>query len=103
LTPEGKVKAAVKRILDKYKARYEFWPVPSGYGASSLDCIICFHGMFAAVETKRPGGKPTNRQKMVIRQITAAGGAVFVIDGENGELERLIEWLEQYPKQPAKE
>lgn len=93
-TPESKVKLQVKRLLDKYKARYEFWPVPSGYGASSLDCIICYRGMFAAVETKRPGGKPTNRQKMVIRQIADAGGAVFVVDGENGELEALKDWLD---------
>lgn len=95
MTPEGKVKAKVKRLLDKYKARYEYWPVPYGYGASSLDCIICFRGRFIGVETKAPGGKPTDRQKMIIRQMRDAGALVFVIDGENGEFEQLAAYLEQ--------
>lgn len=97
MTPEGKVKAKVKRLLDKYKARYEFWPVPYGYGASTLDCLICYRGKFIAVETKAPGKKPTDRQKMIIEQIRAAGGAVFVIDGDTTELEHHLESIKHAP------
>lgn len=94
MTPEGKVKAKVKRLLDHYRPRYEFWPVPYGYGASTLDCILCYRGQFIAIETKAPGKKPTDRQKMIMRQMVAAGGAVFLVDGENGELEKLEAHLE---------
>lgn len=94
MTPEGKVKAAVNRVLSRYHL-YTFMPVPSGYGASSLDYIICFHGRFIAIETKKPGGKMTNRQKLIAEKIRAAGGTVFLIDGELG-LEELKEFLEHH-------
>ena len=81
-TPEGKVKQLVKALLGRYEGLYQFWPVPYGMGDSSLDCLICYKGRFIAVETKAPGKKPTPRQKICIDQIEAAGGAVFVIDGE---------------------
>jgi hypothetical protein len=93
LTPEGKVKAAVNRIIDKYKSVYKFMPVPSGYGPSSLDYLLCINGHFVAIETKAPGKKPTDRQKMIIGQITRAGGVVFVIDSTDAthELETFLE------------
>lgn len=81
MTPEGRVKAAVKRVLDKYKGFYTFWPVPSGYGPSSLDCLLCVCSRFVAIETKAPGKKPTPRQKLTIERIERAGGVVFIIDG----------------------
>lgn len=93
MTPEGRVKKAVNKVLDKYKRIYRFMPVPYGYGASTLDYLICVGGRFLAIETKAPGKKPTDRQKMIIRQITAAGGVVFVIDSVEGATE-LEEYLE---------
>lgn len=87
MTPEGKVKRDVNRLLDKYKALYRFMPVPGGFGASSLDYLLCVNGRFVAIETKAPGKKPTSRQKMVIGQIRRAGGEVFVIDGDDGILD----------------
>lgn len=103
MTPEGKVKAKVKRLLDKYKARYEFWPVPYGYGASTLDCLICYRGQFIAVETKAPGKKPTDRQKMIIENIRQAGGAAFVVDGDDGlaELENHLESIKHATHTPS--
>ena len=102
-TPESRVKAKVKRLLDRYKPRYEFFPVPYGYGASTLDCIVCFRGRFIGIEAKKPGGKPTDRQKMIMRIMKAAGAAVFLIDGENGELEKLQDYLEELAKHGAEE
>ncbi len=93
VTPEGKVKAKVNRLLDKYAGLYRHMPVPYGYGASTLDYLICFRGKFIAIETKAPGKKPTDRQRMIADKIRAAGGDVFVIDGEEG-LEQLAHHLE---------
>jgi hypothetical protein len=58
MTPEGKVKAAVNKVLARYKKIYRFMPVPYGYGESSLDYLICVNGRFVAIETKAPGKKP---------------------------------------------
>ena len=80
-TPEGKVKAEVKRLLKKYDC-YQFWPVQSGYGAPTLDCLGCHNGFFFGIETKAPGKRPTPRQKLTMEDMEAAHGMVFVI-GEN--------------------
>jgi hypothetical protein len=105
MTPEGKVKAAVNRLLEKYKGIYKFMPVPGGFGASSLDYLLCVNGRFVSIETKAPGKKPTDRQKMVIGQIVRAGGMAFVIDGADS-LSTLRDYLERvtnapHPDQPA--
>lgn len=84
MTPEGRVKKAIKKALDKYKDLYSFMPVPSGFGKSSLDYILCYRGRFVAIEAKAPGKKPTPRQKAMIGAIERAGGRVLVIDGDDG-------------------
>lgn len=101
MTPEGKIKAKVNKVLARYPESYRFMPVPSGYGLSSLDYLVCHCGLFCAIETKAPGGKPTDRQKKIIAEIESAGGRTFVIDGDTAELE---EWLENaYRSQRASE
>lgn len=96
-TPEGRIKKMVRKTIERYKKEtpYEFWPVPSGFGASSLDCLLCFKGKFIAIETKAPGKKPTPRQDLTISEIIAAGGIVLVIDSEAGcaRLDALLEEL----------
>lgn len=83
MTPEGKVKKAINKVLDKYKGKvYKFMPVPGGFGPSSLDYILCVGGSFLAIEAKAPGKKPTPRQNAIIGAITRAGGTVFLIDSE---------------------
>lgn len=94
-TPEGKVKQKVKNLLTDSKQWgkiYQFWPVQSGYGSSTLDCLGCYQGRAFAVETKAPGKKPTPRQRLCIREMEEAGAAVFVIDGAQ-RLQVLEEWL----------
>ena len=96
-TPEGKIKHMVKDLLAKVHAEaqglYTFWPVPAGYGPSSLDCLICYYGVFVGVECKAPGKKPTPRQELTISQIRDAKGVTFVIDSEQ-DVERLRLGLE---------
>ena len=80
MTPEGRVKNAVKKLLKKYPLVYQFWPVQSGYGAKTLDCLLCVNGYFVSVETKAPGKKPTELQWRTIVDIKLAGGIALVID-----------------------
>lgn len=92
-TPEGKVKAKVSGLLKATPGIYYHMPVPGGFGGTTLDYIGCHRGRFFAIETKKPGGKPTDRQKQIISQIEQAGGKTFVIDGDTTELEL---WLKDH-------
>lgn len=97
-TPEGKVKAQVKKIIAKYDHVIDdFWPVPSGYGESHLDCILCVAGFYCAIETKAPGSKPTARQVYRIDMVNRAKGKVFVIDGteKTDTYQDLEDWIVQ--------
>lgn len=85
MTPEGRVKRAIRKVLDQVRGLYVFMPVPSGFGKSSLDYVLCVGGVFIAIEAKAPGKKLTPRQKAIKRQIERAGGTVFVIDNESFE------------------
>ena len=92
-TPEGKVKARVRRLLEAYGAYYDM-PVPGGYGKQSLDFIGCHEGRYFAVETKAPGKTATPRQLLTIANIRRAKGAAFIVAGE--ETMKVLElWLKQ--------
>lgn len=93
-TPEGRVKAKVRKVLEKYP-HWGFWPVPTGYGRTSLDYIGCINGRFFAIETKAPGKKPTPLQEQTMKQMMHSGGIVFlVVGGEEGEALRSLDiWL----------
>jgi hypothetical protein len=89
LTPEGRVKAAVNRLLKPYidaELVYKFMPVQTGYGRKTLDYLLCVVGHFIAIETKKPGGALTGLQLEHKREIEAAGGKVFKVDGDLTEL-----------------
>ena len=88
-TPEGIVKDKVKKVLKRCGVYYHM-PVVNGLGKPTLDFVGCADGGFFAIETKAPGKKPTPRQELTIAEMRAAGGKVFVIDGDTTELEA---WL----------
>jgi hypothetical protein len=100
VTPEGRVKKKVKALLTENKA-YQFWPVQTGFGAPTLDCIGCHEGEYYAVETKAPGQHMTPRQELSKRDMEAAQGVVFVIGetqdelGEYSGMEDLRRWLKR--------
>lgn len=83
MTPEGKVKEQVKKLLKAHGAYYHM-PMQNGMGAPSLDFICCHNGRFFAIETKAPGKKPTPRQEQTMAEIAFAGGYVFVISNQEG-------------------
>lgn len=91
-TPEGRIKRKVSELLDKYET-YRFMPVQSGFGSVTLDYLVCVGGKFLAIETKAPGGKPTERQLTTMENISKAGGVCMTIDGPIG-LERLEKYLD---------
>lgn len=73
---EKHVKDALRAYLKEIGAYY-FMPVQTGYGARTLDFLICHKGVFYGVETKRPGVKqPSSAQAVCMAAIVRAGGAV---------------------------
>jgi hypothetical protein len=80
MTPEGKVKEAVKRILKEFGVYYHM-PVQNGMGKPSLDFICCAGGRFLAIETKAGKGELTLRQQATIAEMEKAKGVVIVIRG----------------------
>jgi hypothetical protein len=95
-TPEGRVKAKLRRHLRNLPRCYVFMPVQSGLGASTLDYLICVNGWFVAIETKKPGGKMTPRQEIVAQQIRDAGGRVYMVDSD-AALDAAMEELFKLP------
>ena len=78
VTPEGKVKDKIKRVLRKYNVYYHM-PVQNGMGEPTLDFVCCAWGFYFAVEAKAPKEYPTERQKVTMKQISEAGGFVFIV------------------------
>lgn len=79
-TPEGKVKRRVKATLARQPFIYSFWPVQTGMGARTLDCLGAFRGKAFAIETKAPGAKLTEQQEWTKQKMELSGVRVFVVD-----------------------
>lgn len=93
MTPEGRMKRAINAVLANYKGYvYVHMPVPTGYGASTLDYLGVCCGQGFAIEAKREKGRPTLRQLGVIEQMKRAGVRVFVINSPE-TLAELDRWL----------
>jgi hypothetical protein len=82
MTPEGRVKEAVKRWL-KERGVWYYMPVQNGMGVTGIpDFVCCWHGRFMAIETKAPG-KRANVSANKERHITGfwkAGGVAIMVD-----------------------
>jgi len=96
MTPEGKVKAEIKKELarlqivnaseipkyiDQHKV-FQGWyymPVQSVYSVKGVpDFIGCFRGAFFAIEAKAPGGVTSPNQDYQIDGISMSGGMALV-------------------------
>lgn len=95
MTPERRVKAKVRKVLDKLGAYYVM-PVTGGYGNSGApDFLACLHGRFIGIECKAGKNTPTPLQEKNLRQLSQAGGVALVVNDENvdvfeTELSRVI-------------
>lgn len=84
MTPEGRVKAAIKKVLKGYRPLWYYMPVPSGYGKMGVpDFIVCANGFFFSIEAKAEGGLVTALQIKTHNEIAAANGLVIVVSGES--------------------
>lgn len=83
MTPEGRTKDAVKKMLKEHGAYYHM-PVQNGMGQATLDFNGCMKGRHFSIETKY-NKKLTPRQELTKADIEKAGGKVFVI-GEHVEV-----------------
>ena len=72
MTPEGKVKDRLKKLLKGYDRLYSHWPVMNGMGAPELDCNIIYNGYAVSIECKAPGESFTPRQKLTAAAKQAA-------------------------------
>jgi len=90
-TPEAKVKAAIRKILDTTHAYYAM-PVGSGYGNSGVpDFLVCHNGQFIGIEAKAGKGKTTALQDVHLQRIRDAGGIALVVNETNiNELTELL-------------
>lgn len=89
MTPEGKVKEQVKKIL-RDNGVWFFMPVPL-YHRGVPDFICCYKGQFLGIETKAGKGKPTALQQLCMADIVAAEGRCIVINEKN--IDELEKWL----------
>jgi Holliday junction resolvase len=82
MTPEGRIKVQIKRVLDELGIWY-FMPAANGFGKVGIpDFICCWQGEFLAIEAKAPGkmGTLTPNQMRRIEEIRSAGGTAYVVD-----------------------
>lgn len=91
-TPEAKVKAAVRKLLDTHGAYY-FSPVTGGFGKSGVpDIIACFHGQFIGIECKAGDNQPTALQLRELANIREHEGIAVVVNEKTTEsLDQLLQ------------
>lgn len=86
MTPEGRVKDYVKRVL-RYLGAWYFMPVQTGRGVGGVpDILACVGGRFVGIETKAKGGRLTVRQALQLETLQQAGGLAVVVDPDTLEL-----------------
>lgn len=80
MTPESKVKAQVKKVLQEVGAYYAM-PVTGGYGVNGTpDFIVCLNGLFIGIECKAKQGRLTQLQQHALDKIKNAGGRTYVVN-----------------------
>lgn len=92
MTPEGKVKEKIKRLLKHYGAWY-YMPVSIGMGQHGIpDFVCCYNGKLFGIEAKAEGKKPTVLQMKQKSLIEASGGAWFLVDNDES-LMGVEQWI----------
>lgn len=97
MTPEGRVKDKVKKLL-KERGIYYYMPVSNGMGrVGAPDILACWQGRWLAIETKAPGKRnhTTPNQKRELAAIQAAGGIALVVDDVEQVREVLDDCLQE--------
>jgi Holliday junction resolvase len=92
ITPEAKVKTAVRKLLDSLNI-YHFMPPANGFGRAGIpDIVGCMDGHFIAIECKAGKGTTTALQDRELNAVLNAGGTVFIAREHNlADLKLLLE------------
>jgi hypothetical protein len=95
--PEGKLVQKIRKYVLSIGGRpFKIWgsdESPQEVGIPDL--LICFRGLFVALEVKQPGKKASKRQDYVMQTIRDAGGIAVTVDSFAAVVElfeRLQEW-----------
>lgn len=93
-TPEGRIKAEVRKLLDEFDI-YHFMPAANGFGRAGIpDIICCFKGRFIAIECKAGKGTTTALQDRELAAIRTAGGMALVVNETNiQDLKERLQWM----------
>lgn len=83
MTPEGRAKRKIRQwYVDNLPGHWRVAPRGGPFGKQGCpDDLICWHGVFIAVEIKSDTGDLQPLQHLNLRQITAAGGVAAVVRG----------------------
>lgn len=83
MTPEAKVKHAVKKMLTA-RGAYFFMPATGGYGRSGVpDIVGCHRGMFFAIECKAGDNQPTALQLRELDAVQMHDGYIAIVNEKN--------------------
>lgn len=82
-TPEGKVKRKLDEWLDaNMPGHWKVKPRGGPFGkAGCPDVLICWQGVFIAIEVKSDVGEPSALQIMNLKMIQKAGGVAVLLRG----------------------
>jgi len=82
-TPEGKVKAKIRQwYKDNLPGHWRVSVRGGPFGkAGCPDDILCWRGIFIAIEIKSDTGSLSALQSLALKQITGAGGVAAVVRG----------------------
>lgn len=88
MTPEGKIKQWCRRkggAFDLYfPGHVRVSPRGGPFGQSGVaDDILCWQGVFVAIEVKPADGRPTALQIAFLKDVAAAGGVGAVLKGRD--------------------
>jgi hypothetical protein len=82
-TPEGKVKIKIDKWLDEnLPGNWRVKPRGGPFGKGGCpDILICWKGIFIAIEVKADDGTATDLQMVQLRKIAQAGGVAALVKG----------------------
>lgn len=93
MTPEGRLKSAIKKMLD---GRGAFWSMIPGGAYAKIgdpDMVVCYHGYYIAIEAKATT-KQREWQKLRQQQIEAAGG-IYIVPHTVKEVADVLDAIDQ--------
>lgn len=83
MTPEAKVKVKIRQwYKDNLPGNWRVSPRGGPFGkAGCPDDLLCWNGIFIAIEIKSDEGELSALQVLALKQIAAAGGVAAVVKG----------------------